>query len=136
MIAAVGAWADKTTGPPAPASNERRPRLGSGVILAGVAVCLVLAVAFVIFLALVGKLGGFKALAGGLDKRSQRIAGELGEAKRLREEAQALLASYEKRRREAETEAETIISQAKAAYDTSDWPRRKTFNRSKGSGWP
>ncbi len=72
------------------------------------------AVAFVIFLALVAKLGGFKALTNGLDKRGERIAGELGEAKRLREEAQALLASYEKRRREAETEAQSIIAQAKA----------------------
>jgi F-type H+-transporting ATPase subunit b len=72
------------------------------------------AVAFVIFLALVAKLGGFKALTNGLDKRGERIAGELGEAKRMREEAQALLASYEKRRREAETEAQSIIAQAKA----------------------
>jgi F-type H+-transporting ATPase subunit b len=71
------------------------------------------AVAFVIFIVLVAKLGGFKALTGALDKRGERIAGELGEAKRLREEAQALLASYEKRRREAETEAEGIIAQAK-----------------------
>lgn len=71
------------------------------------------AVAFVIFLALVARLGGFRALAGGLDKRGARIAGELGEAKRLREEAQALLASYEKRRHEAESEAQAIISQAK-----------------------
>jgi F-type H+-transporting ATPase subunit b len=71
------------------------------------------AVSFVIFLVLVAKLGGFRAITGGLDKRGQRIAGELGEAKRLREEAQALLTSYEKRRREAETEAEAIIAQAK-----------------------
>ena len=72
------------------------------------------AVAFVIFLVLLGKLGAFKALGSGLDRRGQRIAGELGEAKRLRDEAQALLASYEKRRKEAEAEAEAIISQAKA----------------------
>lgn len=72
------------------------------------------AVSFVIFILIVAKVGGFKALTGALDKRGERIAGELAEAKRLREEAQALLASYEKRRREAETEAESIIAQAKA----------------------
>ena len=72
------------------------------------------AVSFLIFIALVAKVGGFRAVLNALDKRGERIAGELGEAKRLREEAQALLASYEKRRREAETEAEAIIAQAKA----------------------
>jgi F-type H+-transporting ATPase subunit b len=72
------------------------------------------AVAFVVFVGLIAKFGGFKALAAGLDKRGERIAAELGEAKRLREEAQALLASYEKRRREAESEAQAIIAHAKA----------------------
>ncbi len=71
------------------------------------------AVAFVIFLAGAAWLGAFKALLNGLDQRGLRIAGELAEAKRLREEAQALLASYEKRRQEAESEATAIISQAK-----------------------
>ena len=72
------------------------------------------AVAFAAFVGGIAYLGGFKAIVNALDKRGERIAGELGEAKRLREEAQALLASYEKRRREAETEAEAIIAQAKA----------------------
>jgi F-type H+-transporting ATPase subunit b len=72
------------------------------------------AVAFVCFIALVAKIGGFKGLGAALDKRGERIAAELGEAKRLREDAQALLASYEKRRREAEAEAEGIIAQAKS----------------------
>jgi F-type H+-transporting ATPase subunit b len=71
------------------------------------------AVAFVIFIALLVKFGAFKALVGELDKRGERIASELGEAKRLRAEAQALLASYEKRRHEAETEAAAIVAQAK-----------------------
>ncbi len=52
-------------------------------------------------------------LAKALDERAERIAAELAEARRLREEAQELLASYERRQREAEKEAEAIISQAK-----------------------
>jgi F-type H+-transporting ATPase subunit b len=72
-----------------------------------------IAISFVIFLALAAKLGGFKALTDGLDQRGQRIAAELAEAKRLREEAEALLASYEKRRQEAQSEAAAIIAQAK-----------------------
>jgi F-type H+-transporting ATPase subunit b len=71
------------------------------------------AVAFVIFVALAAKLGAFTALGSGLDKRGARIAGELAEAKRLRVEAEMLLASYEKRRQEAEAEAAAIIAQAK-----------------------
>jgi F-type H+-transporting ATPase subunit b len=71
------------------------------------------AVAFVIFIVLMARLGAFKTLLNGLDKRGARIAAELGEAKRLRQEAEALLASYEKRRHEAEAEAAAIIAQAK-----------------------
>ena len=75
------------------------------------------AVAFVIFLGFAAWLGAFKALVDGLDQRGARIAAELAEAKRLREEAQALLASYEKRRHEAEAEAAAIIAQAKVEAD-------------------
>jgi F-type H+-transporting ATPase subunit b len=48
-----------------------------------------------------------------LDKRADTIQKELDEARRLREEAQALLADYQRKGREAETEAEEIIEQAK-----------------------
>ena len=49
MVAAVSAWEDKTTRASSPASNGRSSRLGSGLTWAGGAVCLVLAVAFVIY---------------------------------------------------------------------------------------
>jgi len=49
-----------------------------------------------------------------LDKRAADIAAELDEARRLREEAQQLLASYQRKQREAMKEAEDIITQAKA----------------------
>ncbi len=48
-----------------------------------------------------------------LDERAELIRKELDDARRLREEAQELLASYERRQREAEKEAEEIIAQAK-----------------------
>lgn len=47
-----------------------------------------------------------------LDHRAQRISSELEEARRLREEAQQLLAEYQRKRFEAEKEAEDIISTA------------------------
>lgn len=53
-------------------------------------------------------------VTGGLDKRADSIRTELDEAARLREEAQALLASYQRKQREAEKEAEDIIADAKA----------------------
>jgi F-type H+-transporting ATPase subunit b len=71
------------------------------------------AVAFVIFLAIVWKAGGFNALVDALDARGKRIQAELDEAKRLREEAAQVLADYRKRREEAEREAEAIISSAR-----------------------
>lgn len=48
-----------------------------------------------------------------LDQRTARIRGELEEARRNREEAQALLAEYQRKRRDAEEEAETIVEDAR-----------------------
>lgn len=69
------------------------------------------AVAFILFVAfMVWKAR--KALLGGLDARAQRIKGEIDEAQRLREEAQALLAEYQKKQREALGEAQGMLKQA------------------------
>lgn len=48
-----------------------------------------------------------------LDARADKIRADLAEAKRLRDEAEALLKEYQQRRAEAEKEAEAIITQAK-----------------------
>ena len=48
-----------------------------------------------------------------LDDRADRIRNELDEARSLREEAQKLLAEYQRRREEAEAEAADIVDQAK-----------------------
>ena len=53
-----------------------------------------------------------KAIVGGLDARAARIRAEIDEAQRLREEAQALLAEYQKKQREALGEAEAMVKQA------------------------
>ena len=71
------------------------------------------AVAFVIFLGVAWKAGAFNTVIGALDKRSERIKSELDEAKRLKDEAQGILADAERRRREAEREAQDIIAGAK-----------------------
>lgn len=66
------------------------------------------------FFAILGYFKVHRTIAGSLDKRAADIAAELDEARRLREEAQQLLASYQRKQREAMKEAEDIISQAKA----------------------
>jgi F-type H+-transporting ATPase subunit b len=72
------------------------------------------AIAFVCFLGLLAYLGVHRKLIDSLDQRQARIRGELDEAKRLRDEAQALLADFERKGRAAESEAEAIIASAKA----------------------
>ena len=72
------------------------------------------AIAFVLFLAVLAKFGVHRSAVSALDARGNRIKTELDEARRLREEAQAVLAQSERRRREAEGEADAIVASAKA----------------------
>jgi len=53
-------------------------------------------------------------VTGSLDARAAKIKAELDEAQRLREEAQATLADYQRKQRDALKEAEAIVAQAKA----------------------
>jgi F-type H+-transporting ATPase subunit b len=70
-------------------------------------------VALIIFFGVVIYLKVPGTLTSALDKRAQGIRDELDQARRLREEAQALLAEYQRKAREAEGEAEEIIDQAR-----------------------
>ncbi|MEL6687695.1 MAG: F0F1 ATP synthase subunit B [Pseudomonadota bacterium] len=70
-------------------------------------------VPLLLFFAIVAWKGGFKAMGSALDKRADTIRDELNEAKRLREEAQALLASYQRKQAEAEKQAEEIVERAR-----------------------
>ncbi|MBM3536488.1 MAG: F0F1 ATP synthase subunit B [Alphaproteobacteria bacterium] len=70
-------------------------------------------VSFVIFVALVWKPGS-KAVAQLLDDRAEKIRSDLEKAAKLREEAQALFAEYQKKQRDALKDAEAIVAAAKA----------------------
>lgn len=70
-------------------------------------------VAFVLFLAIVLYYKVPNLIGRSLDRRADAIRNELDEARRLRDEAQALLADYERKSREAENEAKAILEQAK-----------------------
>ncbi|MBW9115961.1 F0F1 ATP synthase subunit B [Rhizobium cauense] len=69
-------------------------------------------VGLVLFLALVVYLKVPGMMAKSLDDRADQIRNELAEAKRLREEAQHLLAEYQRKRKEAEAEAAHIVAAA------------------------
>ncbi|MDO8289969.1 MAG: ATP F0F1 synthase subunit B [Parvibaculum sp.] len=71
------------------------------------------AVSFFLFVAMVIYYKVPAMITAALDKRADDIAKELDEARRLREEAEALLASYKRRQAEAMQEADAIIAQAK-----------------------
>jgi F-type H+-transporting ATPase subunit b len=53
------------------------------------------------------------AIIGGLDARAARIRGELDEARRLRDEAEQLLAEYRRKERAAAADAEAIVAHAR-----------------------
>ena len=71
-------------------------------------------IGLVIFLAIALFMGVPGMLRKALDARIKTVTAEIEEARRLREEAQALLAEYQRRRQGAEREAEEIVANARA----------------------
>ena len=55
-----------------------------------------------------------RSVGASLDARSAKIRQQIEEARKLREDAQALLAEYQRKSRDAMAEAEKIIAQARA----------------------
>lgn len=91
--------------------------------------------ALLIFLALMAYLRIPGMISKSLDARAERIRNDLEEARRLREEAQQLLAEYQRKRKEAEQEAGDIVAAAKreaellvseAKQKTEDYVVRRT----------
>jgi F-type H+-transporting ATPase subunit b len=72
------------------------------------------AVSFLIFVGILVYLGVHRKVVAALDERQARIRAELDEARRLKEEAQQLLVQYQRKRHEAESEAQAIIANATA----------------------
>ena len=71
------------------------------------------ALAFAVFLGILGYIGVPRLLGKSLDERSARIKAELDEAKKLKDEAAALLAEYKRKRDQAEGEAQQIVAGAR-----------------------
>src|SRR3954466_8846806 len=69
-------------------------------------------ISLVILIALIWKPAA-RSITSALDARAVRIRNELDEARKLRDEAEQLLADYRRREREAAAEVEAIVTQAR-----------------------
>ena len=74
----------------------------------------VVLLSFLLFMAILFYFKVPRLLGGMLDKRSDGIRTEIDEARSLRDEAQSLLASYERKQKEAMEQADRILETAKA----------------------
>jgi F-type H+-transporting ATPase subunit b len=84
-------------------------------------------IAFVAFLLILAYYKVPALIAKALDDRATGIRKELDEARRLREEAQALLADYQRKHRNAGQEAEAIIEQARREAEAFAAETRKSL---------
>lgn len=86
---------------------------------------IVVAIAFVLFLGVLAYFRVHVIIGNMLDKRAETIRNDLDEARALREEAQQLLASYERKQREVSEQAERIVEKAKVeAQQAADQARK------------
>jgi F-type H+-transporting ATPase subunit b len=76
------------------------------------------AVSFFIFIGVLVYLGIHKKIASALDARALRISKELEEARRLREEAEKLLADYRRKLGDVVTEVDNIMALAAKQAET------------------
>ena len=68
---------------------------------------------FIVFVGIALYFGAHKMVLAGLDARGKAIADELAQASKLRSEATALLASFEKKKAEADAAAAQIVADAR-----------------------
>lgn len=84
-------------------------------------------ISFLLFLVLLVYLKVPAMVAGMLDDRSAKIAKELDDARKLREEAAALLAEYKERQVKAAADAKAIVAQAKVDAEEYGAETRRKF---------
>lgn len=95
------------TGLASPALAAKGPFFSMGNTDFVVLIGFLLFIAVLVYFKVPGMLGGM------LDKRAEGIRDDLQEARQLREEAQALLASYERKSREVQEQADRIVAHAR-----------------------
>lgn len=87
-------------------------------------------IAFFGFVALIVYYRAPRLIGKALDARADAIRNELDQARRLRDEAQALLVDYQRKSREAENEAKAILEQAKRESEALAAETRKNLHES------
>ncbi len=86
------------------------------------------AIAFMLFVLVAIRYKLPHKIVQALDQRSAAIARELEEARKLRGEAEALLAEYKQRAENAKTEADAIIAQAEREAEAYAKEARTSFD--------
>ncbi|MEM6479017.1 MAG: ATP F0F1 synthase subunit B [Pseudomonadota bacterium] len=74
----------------------------------------IVSIAFLLFMGILVYFGVPKLLGKMLDDRAAAIKAELEEARALREEAQALLATFERKQKDVQSQADAIVDSAQA----------------------
>lgn len=90
----------------------------------------VVLLAFLLFIAVLFYFKVPGLLGGMLDKRADGIRAELEEARKLREEAQTLLASYERKQKEVQEQADRIVAAAKEEAQAAGVQARADLEKS------
>lgn len=91
---------------------------------------IVVAIGFVIFIGILIYVGVPGMVTKKLDERAVRIRQELDEARALRDEAQSLLATYERRQKEVSAQAEDIVVAARAEAEKAAEAAKEEIRRS------
>ncbi|MBD3664641.1 F0F1 ATP synthase subunit B [Sulfitobacter aestuariivivens] len=90
----------------------------------------VVLISFLLFIGVLVYLKVPGLLMGMLDKRAEGIKTELDEARALREEAQTLLASYERKQKDVQEQADRIVAAAKEEANAAAEQARKDLAKS------
>jgi F-type H+-transporting ATPase subunit b len=91
---------------------------------------IVVGIGFVIFVGVLIYFGVPGMISRKLDERAVRIKAELDEARALRDEAQTLLAGYERRQKEVKAQAADIVTAARAEAEKAAAAAKEDIRKS------
>lgn len=91
---------------------------------------IVVGIGFVIFVGILLYFDLPKMIAGKLDERAIKIKADLEEARSLRDEAQSLLASFERKQKEVKAQAEEIVAAARVESERAAVTAKEDIRKS------
>lgn len=91
---------------------------------------IVVGIGFALFVGILIYFGVPRMITSRLDDRASRIRSDLEEARALREEAQGLLASYERKQKEVRTQADDIVAAARSEAEKAAEAAKEDIRRS------